>query len=98
MVKKHNFENEKIWITGASSGIGKAVALELSKYNPQLVLSGRNIEALKDLHALIRDPKPILIPFDVTDKKANLLAAKKNRRGNWRYRYSFFKCSNIGIF
>ena len=33
------FTNKTIWITGASSGIGKAVALELSKENTKLILS-----------------------------------------------------------
>ena len=35
-------KNKIIWITGASSGIGKALAIELSKYNNKLILSSRN--------------------------------------------------------
>ena len=35
-----------IWITGASSGIGSALAIELSKLNCQLILSSRSKEGL----------------------------------------------------
>ena len=35
------FNNKVIWITGASSGIGKALAIELSKHNCKLILSSR---------------------------------------------------------
>jgi dehydrogenase/reductase SDR family member 7B len=40
------FEQKTIWITGASSGIGEALALEWSKHKPILILSGRNLEKL----------------------------------------------------
>lgn len=38
-----------IIITGASSGIGAASAIELAKYGPRLVLHGRNEKALSDV-------------------------------------------------
>ncbi len=44
-----NFENKTIWITGASSGIGEALALEWAKFKPTLILSGRNIEKLENV-------------------------------------------------
>jgi short-subunit dehydrogenase len=37
-----NFKNKVIWITGASSGIGKALAIELSNQDALLILSSRN--------------------------------------------------------
>lgn len=39
----------RILITGASSGIGRAVALELAQPNIELILTGRNLPALKDV-------------------------------------------------
>ena len=41
-----NFENKVVWITGASSGIGKALAIELSKIDCKLILSSRREAAL----------------------------------------------------
>ena len=42
-----NFSDKIIWITGASSGIGKALALELSNQNAKIILSSRKIEDLE---------------------------------------------------
>ena len=44
-----NFQNKTIWITGASSGIGEALAVEWSKYQPTLILSGRNVKKLNEV-------------------------------------------------
>jgi short-subunit dehydrogenase len=44
-----SIQNKTIVITGASSGVGKAMALELAKYHPKLVLAARRLEALNDV-------------------------------------------------
>jgi len=41
--------NEIIWITGASSGIGRALAKQLAQQDNKVIASGRNREALADL-------------------------------------------------
>ena len=43
------FKNKVIWITGASSGIGKELAIQLAKLDGKLILSARNMEALEKL-------------------------------------------------
>lgn len=48
-IMKDFYNNRKIWISGASSGIGKAMALMLSKYNTRLILTSENISALKEV-------------------------------------------------
>lgn len=61
--------NEKtIWITGASSGIGEAIAKEFSKLNVTLVLSARRKEELERVKQECGSDKKILIyPLDLED-------------------------------
>lgn len=65
-----NFENKTIWITGASSGIGKALALKLSYYKVKLILSSRNAEKLEEVKALCHKPENIkVLPMDLTKRQ-----------------------------
>lgn len=57
-----------IWITGASSGIGKGLALALAAHGARLVLSGRNQAALDDVAA--QCPGSIVEAFEGTDLDA----------------------------
>jgi len=41
------FNNKTVWIIGASSGIGKALALDFARLKSKLVLSSRNIDTLE---------------------------------------------------
>lgn len=41
-----NLANKVVWITGASSGIGKAIAIELAKHNCKIILSARRKDEL----------------------------------------------------
>lgn len=42
------FKGKTFWITGASSGMGKATAIELANYNTRLIISDRDAEGLKE--------------------------------------------------
>jgi 3-hydroxy acid dehydrogenase / malonic semialdehyde reductase len=58
-------------ITGASSGIGRAVAYEFSKNGIDLILCGRRHERLLELQEEIGDAVSThLLTFDVRDKEA----------------------------
>ena len=69
----------KIWIIGASSGIGAAVARHLLKAGATVAISARNAEAL----ATTADGHPHAksVPLDVTDTKAFRAAWKRLRKG-----------------
>ena len=59
-------ENQKkIWITGASSGIGKAVAEKFAKEGWKVVVSARRKEILNNM---AQDPNIKSFPFDVTKR------------------------------
>lgn len=74
-----NFTGKTIWITGAASGIGKAVALDLSKENTHLILSDINKEGLDEvaLECKKNGSTSQVIPIDLSDEKSVALAAKK---------------------
>ena len=50
MYNPYSLENKKILVTGASSGIGKATAIECSKLGASLVITARNEERLKAVY------------------------------------------------
>jgi len=55
-----------VWITGASSGIGKEAAIQLHSKGAKLILSARNVSALENLKKSLGDSDEILIlPLDL---------------------------------
>jgi short-subunit dehydrogenase len=46
---RRKFEGKVVVITGASSGIGEELALQLSKFKPKLVLAARRVDRLESL-------------------------------------------------
>ena len=62
------FSNKIIWITGASSGIGKALAIELSNQNAKLILSSRNKGDLELVKNTCKNPADVkIITLDLED-------------------------------
>ncbi|MFN4199611.1 MAG: SDR family NAD(P)-dependent oxidoreductase, partial [Flavobacterium sp.] len=47
-------QKQVVWITGASSGIGKAMSLEWAKLGFNVVLSARRVELLEEVATEIR--------------------------------------------
>ena len=65
-----NFTNKVIWVTGASSGIGKALALELSKKGAKLIISSRREQQLLEVQKECTNPDLVkIIPLDLEDYK-----------------------------
>lgn len=58
--------NKVIWITGASSGIGEALAVALSKKGARLLLSARRTDELERVQKLCVQTSVQLVPLDLT--------------------------------
>ena len=64
-----SFDKQVAWITGASSGIGAALAREFAARGARIVLSGRDEARLSAVAAEL-DPETLCLPFDVRDDAA----------------------------
>jgi dehydrogenase/reductase SDR family protein 7B len=82
-----------IWITGASSGIGKALAQTAAQQNTKLILSGRRVDALEAL-ATELSVDCLVLPFEVTDY--DVLASKVDEAWAWQGRVDIL-VNNAGI-
>jgi dehydrogenase/reductase SDR family member 7B len=76
-----SFANQVAWITGASSGIGAALARGWAKRGGHVILSGRDEARLGEVAAAI-PTESLVLPFDVRDESA--LASAAERALNWR--------------
>ena len=60
------FDKKVIWITGASSGIGKELAIQLSKLGAVLVLTARRENELEKVKQLCGNSEVHLFPVSYT--------------------------------
>ena len=69
-MKQKNFRDKNILLTGASSGIGYALALELASQGANLILSARRKDRLQELAQKIenRNVKAVAAVVDVTNE------------------------------
>jgi short-subunit dehydrogenase len=66
------YAGKSIVLTGASSGIGRALALALAGQRPRLALAARDTESLADVAAECRalGAEAVVVPTDVSDPQA----------------------------
>ena len=68
-----DWHGRRVWLVGASTGIGRALAERLHALGATVIVSARQLQALKDF---VREhPGSMALPLDVTDRAAVRRAA-----------------------
>lgn len=70
MENPFSLEGKTILVTGASSGIGKAIAIECSKMGATIMLVARNEDRLQDTLSLLHGVGHQSFSVDITDEEA----------------------------
>ena len=80
-IRINDWAGLRVWLIGASTGIGAALAHELASLGAHLILSARHEAALQELadHCLHRhnDVKTLVLPCDVCDELSIRLAVER---------------------
>ena len=63
-----SFSKKRIWVIGASSGIGEACARALITSGAKVALSSRRVERLNQIAAAASANQALVLPLDVTNK------------------------------
>ncbi|MCK5847683.1 MAG: SDR family NAD(P)-dependent oxidoreductase [Caldisericia bacterium] len=88
MKTKSVFSSKYALITGATSGIGKSIAIELAKENCNLVIASRNFDSMKALKDMLEDKYNVSVDCITID----LSVAKSSK-----IIFDFCKSNNIQI-
>ena len=67
MYNPFSLENKTILVTGASSGIGRAIAIECSKMGASVIITGRNEKRLKETYSQMEGNQPNYIVADLSN-------------------------------
>ena len=62
-----SLEGKTILVTGASSGIGRGIAVVCSKMGAKVIINGRNEHRLQETSSYMKPESCIVIPGDLTD-------------------------------
>lgn len=75
MYNPFSLKGKTILVTGASSGIGKATAIECSKLGANVVITGRNEQRLHETLAMLEGEHNLMIVSDLSNEEslANLV-------------------------
>lgn len=66
-----HFKNKAIWVTGASSGIGRALVIALSSIDCRIYITSRSREKLEQTVAQSANKNIVVLEGDLTSKQVN---------------------------
>lgn len=90
-----DLDGKRVWITGASTGIGREVARKLAGEGCDLAVSARSEDKLRDLARECDGVDVEVIPMDVTDKSRHSKAVERIRESFGGLDVAFF---NAGVY
>ena len=87
-----SLKGKTILVTGASSGIGQATAIECSKLGASLVITGRNKDRLQETFSQLEGDSHMSIPAELTNQEdvSNLISSLPSLDG-------LVLCAGIGM-
>ena len=69
MTTQQSFAHKVVWITGASSGLGAALAKAFAAQDAQVVLTARRVEVLEQVRQTLKSPeRHLVVAADVTNE------------------------------
>ena len=68
MFNPFSLEGKRILVTGASSGIGRGVAIICSQMGAQVVINGRNQQRLEETFSMLEGEGHMIVIADLSDK------------------------------
>lgn len=72
MSLKEYYSGKKVWITGASSGIGAALSRKLVEAGAEILLSARNEDKLKEVAQSCQDPSKVhVLSLDLSQMESH---------------------------
>lgn len=69
MFNPFSLQGKTILVTGASSGIGRGIAVECSKMGAVVILTGRNIDRLQETFSLLEGIGHLILPADLSKQE-----------------------------
>ncbi|OFZ36861.1 MAG: hypothetical protein A3D92_07510 [Bacteroidetes bacterium RIFCSPHIGHO2_02_FULL_44_7] len=81
------FQDQVVWVTGASSGIGLALVRQLDAEGAKVILSSRNREKLEHVHSTLKGTDHLILPLDLehTSEAANWAKSVHEKYGRIDY-------------
>jgi NAD(P)-dependent dehydrogenase (short-subunit alcohol dehydrogenase family) len=89
-----DFNGMRVLVSGASAGIGRAIAVELSRWGAGLILLGRNRERLNETAAMLGNAERHILVMDL-QKTDDVFAAIKDFAGSIGRIYGL--CHSAGV-